>query len=118
MRHLCTSKKMFPDMCYLIGFIDMGHAVYNFLKSEAIILIFFKETSNWVSGCLSCVVQREKRDPLNLFKLFLISNQKHPFYHPAFQVSHIINLDLYPLWPWLALFLAAILSLLRSIHKG
>ena len=36
-------------------------------------------------GCLSCVVQKERREPLNSFKLFLLLNQKHPPYHPTFQ---------------------------------
>ena len=36
-------------------------------------------------GSPSCVVQKERRKPLNLFKLFILLNQKHPPYHPTFQ---------------------------------
>ena len=61
-------------------------------------------------GCLSCVAQREKGELLNSFKLFLLSNQKHPPYHPTFQsyisqVSHTIQLYLHPLLSFLASFL-------------
>ena len=72
---------------YLTDFVDMKHTLYNFLKRTKLISSYFSKNYHFIK--------------VNSFKLFLLSNQKHPLYHQTFQrfcqVSCTIQLDLYPL---------------------
>ena len=56
---------------YLTDFVDMKHTLYNFLKRTKLISSYFSKKYHFIK--------------VNSFKLFLLSNQKHPLYHQTFQ---------------------------------
>ena len=58
-------------MFYLTDFVDMKHTLYNFLKRTKLISSYFSKKYHFIK--------------VNSFKLFLLSNQKHPLYHQTFQ---------------------------------
>ena len=66
-----SKNKFCFQVCYLIDFVDMKHTVYNFLKRTKLISSYFFFKYHFIKG--------------NSFKLFLLSSQKHPPYHPTFQ---------------------------------
>ena len=59
------------QVCYLTDFVDMKHTLYNFLKRTKLISSYFSKKYHFIK--------------VNSFKLFLLSNQKHPLYHQTFQ---------------------------------
>ena len=66
-------KLNFISRCYLIDFADMKHTLYNFLKRMKLSSSYFSKKYHFMK--------------VNLFNLFLLSNQKHPLYHHTFQIA-------------------------------
>ena len=63
--------KFYFQVCYLIYFADMKHTLYNFLKRMKLSFSYFSKKYHFIK--------------VNLFKLLLLLNQKHPLYHHTFQ---------------------------------
>ena len=102
------------QMCYLTDFVDMKHTLYNFLKKMKLSFSYFSKKHHFIK--------------VNLFNLFLFSNQKHPLYHHIFERAILAKFlvqfnSICILWcHCLSIvsqnFLAAILSLLWSVCRG
>ena len=58
--------KLYFLVCYLIDFAGMKHTAYNFLKCKKLISAYFSNKYHFIK--------------VNSFKLFLLSNRKHPLY--------------------------------------
>ena len=65
--------KFYFQVCYLIDFVDMKHTLYNFLKRMKLSSSYFSKKYHFIK--------------VNLFNLFLLSNQKHLLYHHTFQIA-------------------------------
>ena len=78
------------QMCYLTDFVDMKRTLYNFLKRMKLSFSYFSKKHHFIK--------------VNLFNLFLFSNQKHPHLRKSniSQVSCTIQLNLHPLVSLLA----------------
>ena len=61
------------QVCYLINFVDMKHTLYSYLKRMKLSSSYFSKKYHFIK--------------VNLFNLFLLSNQKHPLYHHTFQIA-------------------------------
>ena len=65
--------KFYFQVCYPIDFVDMKYTLHNFLMR-------MKLSSSYVS-------MKHHFIKVNLFNLFLLSNQKYPPHHHTFQIS-------------------------------